>query len=207
MADKVGTLDVTLAAAQELPNASAQFAREAYEHPVDTALVAAKTLATSAVMGSALGYMIPARGPAGLIIGAAFTIPMVIGAVNRVRAAEDEANSPTGSLDQAAKGLAKSTVAGSVDLGLNLAGGFAGASFGHKVATSDTMFGDFAQKSQRFILKGENEGMIAADSWIGSLKNKVTRTEIPTVAETPGGGVALDVNAVRANRAASSTPT
>jgi hypothetical protein len=198
MADKVGTLDVTLAAAQELPNASAQFAREAYEHPVDTALVAAKTLATSAVMGSALGYMIPARGPAGIIIGAAFTIPMVIGAVNRVRAAEDEANSPTGSLDQAAKGLAKSTVAASVDLGLNLAGGFAGASFGHKVATSDTMFGDFAQKSQRFILKGENEGMIAADSWIGSLKNKVTRTEIPTVAETPGGGVALDVNAVKA---------
>ncbi|RTL42572.1 MAG: hypothetical protein EKK48_11330 [Candidatus Melainabacteria bacterium] len=198
MADRIGTLDVTLAAAQELPNASAQFVKEAYEHPVDTAIVAGKTLATSALMGSALGYIIPARGPAGMIIGAAFTIPMVVGAVNRVRAAEDEANSPAGSLNAAAKGLAKSTVAGTVDLGLNLAGGFAGASFGHKVATSDTVFGDFAQKSQRFILKGENEGMIAADSWINSMKGKFSRSESAPVTETPGGGIALDVNAVKA---------
>lgn len=199
MADKVGTLDVTLAAAQELPNASAQFVKEAYEHPLDTALIAGKTLATSALMGTALGYMIPARGPAGLIIGAAFTIPMAIGAVNRVRAAEEEANSPTGSLQAAARGLAKSTVAGTVDLGLNLAGGFAGASFGQKVALSDTTLGDFAQKSQRFVLKGENEGLLAADSWISSIKGKFGRSEAaPVTTETPGGGVALDVNAVKA---------
>lgn len=198
MADKVGAFDVTLAAAKELPNASAQFVNEAYAHPLDTAVTAAKTLATSAVMGAALGYAIPARGPAGMIIGAAFTIPMVFGAVNRVRAAEEEANKPGGSLDAAARGLAKSTVAGSVDLGLNLAGGFAGGALGHRVATSETAFGDFAQKSQRFVLKGENEGMLTANSWAGKLKSTFTRAETASVPETPGGGVALDVNTIKA---------
>ncbi|MBS1956936.1 MAG: hypothetical protein JST89_22295 [Cyanobacteria bacterium SZAS-4] len=198
MTDKVGALDVSLAAAKELPNASYQFVNEAYEHPVDTAITVAKTLGTSAIMGAALGYAIPARGPAGMIIGAAFTIPMVIGAVNRVRAAEDEANKPGGSLDAAGKGLAKSAVAGTVDLGLNLAGGFAGGALGHRVATSDTAFGDFAQKSQRFILNGENEGMLAANSWAGKLKNTFGRAETAPVTETPGGGVALDVNTIKA---------
>ncbi len=198
MADKVGALDLTFAAAKELPNAGEQFVNDAYAHPLDPARTVAKPLGTSAVMGAALGYAIPARGPAGLIIGAAFTIPMVIGAANRFREAEDEANKPGGSLDAAAKGLAKSTVAGSVDLGLNLAGGFAGGAFGHKVATSDTAFGEFAQKSQRFVLNGENEGMLAANSWAGKLKNSFSRAETAPVTETPGGGVALDVNTIKA---------
>ncbi len=198
MADRIGTLDITLKAAQDLPSAGAQFVKEAYDHPVDTAIVTAKTLVTSAVMGAGLGYIIPARGPAGMIIGAAFTIPMVIGAVNRVREAEDQANRPGGSLDQASKGLAKSAVAGSVDLGLNLAGGFAGASFGHNVATSDTAFGAFAQKSQRFILKGENEAMLATDSWSGKMRNMFSRSETAPVTETPMGGPAMDVATVKA---------
>src|ERR1700733_7920293 len=103
MADKIGTLDVTIKAAQALPNASVEFLKEAYEHPVDTALIAGKTLATSAIMGAGLGYIIPARGPAGMAIGAAFTIPMVISAVSRVREADEEANRPDGGLEAASK--------------------------------------------------------------------------------------------------------
>jgi hypothetical protein len=202
MADKIGTLDVTIKAAQELPHASFEFLKEAYEHPVDTALIAGKTLATSAIMGVGLGYIIPARGPAGMAIGAAFTIPMVISAVSRVGEADEEANRPGVGLDAASKSLAKSAVAGSVDLGLNLAGGYAGTGWGHDLANSDTAFGAFAQKSQRAILRGENDAMLATDTVYGKMSDKIgsmfSRSETAPITETPGGGVALDVDTIKA---------
>lgn len=182
--NKVGTLDVTMRAAQELPSASVEFAKEVYDHPFQAAATATKTVVSSAMMGAALGYIIPARGPAAMLIGAAFTIPMVYGGKKRIGEAEDEANRPDGNLDQAAKNLARSTVAGTVDLGLNLAGGYAGADLGHRVAVSDTFLGDMAQRSQRLILKGENESMMAASSWAGKI---MSRPEFTGVADTKIG--------------------
>ncbi len=154
MADKIGTFDIMERAAGQMPSAAEELGKEAWAHPVDTALHAGVTLGTSALMGAALGYVIPARGPLGMVVGAAFTIPMVIKGIIRVENAKNEANIAGANVNQVSKDLAKSAVSGTVDLGLNLVGGYYGAEFGHGLANGEGAWGNFAQKTQRLGLKG-----------------------------------------------------
>jgi hypothetical protein len=141
--------------ASELLPASEAFAKELYHHPVDSLEHVGKTVIESAAMGAAIGYVLPARGPAALAVAGLFTIPLAYKAYERLNQAEHEgANGKN--LKDISKSLARDTVAGSYDLALNLGGGVAGTEVGVKLATSGTVFGAPGQLAQRLIMKGEN---------------------------------------------------
>ncbi|MBU6455280.1 MAG: hypothetical protein KGS72_26150 [Cyanobacteria bacterium REEB67] len=141
--------------ASELLPASEAFAKELYHHPVDSLEHAGKTIVESAAMGAAIGYVLPARGPAALAVAGLFTIPLAYKAYERLNEAEQQgANGKN--LKEISKSLAKDTVAGSYDLALNLGGGIAGTEVGVKLATSGTVFGAPGQLAQRMIMTGEN---------------------------------------------------
>jgi hypothetical protein len=167
--DEVSHLDIVVETARHLPDASAAFARELYEKPVESLIHAGTTVATSAAMGAALGYVLPARGPAALIIGAAFTVPMVVGGYNALNEAHEKVNKG-GSLDDASRKLAGQTVHGTYELGLGLVGGIGGTELGSKLARSETLAGTLGQSSQRLIMKGENEALLQ----FGKIKSVVS---------------------------------
>jgi hypothetical protein len=136
-----------------LPQGEA-LAKEAWAHPVDAALSAGKTILGSAVIGTAVGYLVPARGPAAALVAAGFMAPMVIGAYKRLDEAQAETQKGA-SLDSVSKALARDSVEGGTNFILNMAGGMGGTEFGVRLATSKSlgMPGQFVQRS---IMSGEN---------------------------------------------------
>jgi hypothetical protein len=139
----------------EVPSASKAFAEELWQHPGQAGLHALKTVSESAVMGAAVGYLVPARGPAALIVAAGFTVPMVVKAYDRLSEASNQA-AHGADVNEVEKSLAKDSVSGAYDLSLGLAGGVGGTEIGVRAATSRTALGTIGQFSQRAVMNTEN---------------------------------------------------
>lgn len=168
--DGVSTLELIGETAKHVPDASIAFAKELYAKPVETAVHIGTTLTTSAAMGVALGYVLPGRGPAAMVIGAAFTMPVVVHGYNRVQEAHQQIGQGA-SIEQASRKLAQEAVVGGFDLGLNLVGGVGGTEIGARLARHESIIGSFGQTTQRLILKGENETLVQLAKLKGSIKS------------------------------------
>ncbi len=178
--DGVSTLELCGETVKHLPDASIAFAKELYDKPVEAAVHIGTTLATSAAMGVALGYVLPGRGPAAMAIGAAFTMPVLIHGYNRVQEAHQEIGRGA-TVEQASNKLAKEAVSGAFDLGLNLAGGVGGTELGARLARQESIIGSLGQTTQRLILKGENETLLQLAKWKGSFKSDLSETTKPKI--------------------------
>ncbi len=178
--DGVSTLELGSETVKHLPDASVAFARELYDKPVEAAVHIGTTLATSAAMGVALGYVLPGRGPAAMAIGAAFTMPVLIHGYNRVQEAHQEIGRGA-TVEQASKKLAREAVSGAFDLGLNLAGGVGGTELGARLARQESIIGSLGQTTQRLILKAENETLLQLAKWKGSFKSDLSETAKPKI--------------------------
>ncbi len=178
--DGVSTLELCGETVKHLPDASVAFAKELYDKPVEAAVHIGTTLATSAAMGVALGYVLPGRGPAAMAIGAAFTMPVLIHGYNRVQEAHQEIGRGA-TVEQASNKLAKEAVSGAFDLGLNLVGGVGGTELGARLARQESIIGSLGQTTQRLILKGENETLLKLAKWKGSFKSDLSETAKPKI--------------------------
>lgn len=178
--DGVSTLELCGETVKHLPDASVAFAKELYDKPVEAAVHIGTTLATSAAMGVALGYVLPGRGPAAMAIGAAFTMPVLIHGYNRVHEAHQEIGRGA-TVEQASNKLAREAVSGAFDLGLNLVGGVGGTELGARLARQESIIGSLGQTTQRLILKGENETLLQLAKWKGSFKSDLGETAKPKI--------------------------
>ncbi len=178
--DGVSTLELCGETVKHLPDASVAFAKELYDKPVEAAVHIGTTLATSAAMGVALGYVLPGRGPAAMGIGAAFTMPVLIHGYNRVQEAHQEIGRGA-TVEQASNKLAREAVSGAFDLGLNLVGGVGGTELGARLARQESIIGSLGQTTQRLILKGENETLLQLAKWKGSFKSDLGETAKPKI--------------------------
>ena len=170
--------DVLLGALKEMPGQTEKLAQEAWEHPGQFIKNSAISLGESAAIGVAMGMLIPSRGLAAGLATIAFTAPMAIGTVRRVDEAYDEGNKPGADANALSKSLASDLVHEGWDFALGSVGGFAGAHFGHVIATSDTVLGSFAQQAQRSTLRAENSAMFRLVT--GESLNADTGTAIKT---------------------------
>lgn len=176
-----GGMDIFGRAAGELPSAAAEFAKEAWENKGQTVLHAGTVLLSSAALGSAVGYLVPARGPAAMILAAGFMTPMAWHAGKRAVTAYSLSLEPGANQEEIAHALAKDTVSGTYDFGLNMVGGLAGAELGFKWAANKGALGTIGSLSQRGIIKAENESMV----FVRNMFNKARGSEVPL---PPGGG-------------------
>jgi hypothetical protein len=173
-----------------VPEATMALASEAYARPGQTALKAGETLVKAAAVGAAMGYFIPARGPAAMAVAAVFTVPMAWESYSRINHAQHDAAKGV-KRDEVSEKLARDAVVGSADLTLNLAGGWAGTWAGFKLANSEGV-GTLAQSGHRLIMKGENESLLG----LQSIKSKVTglfrsetRAAVDTTLNLPKGKI------------------
>lgn len=164
--------EVLLQAVKQLPSAAGELAREAWQNPLDTALHVGKTAGMGLVFGTALGYVIPGRGPAAAVLATAFTIPMVVGGYKRVNQAMLDAQHTNANINFIAHALARDTVSGGADFAIGMAGGLAGTHLGRQLAMSDTAVGRFGQKAQRLVLSAENKTMSGLRTMFGSSQAK-----------------------------------
>lgn len=171
-----GGRDMLVQAVKELPNAAKELAYEAWQNPVDTAISVAKTVGTGAVMGTALGYLIPGRGTVAAIIGTAFTVPAVINTYKHFNHAYSAAQNSNADINAIAKAFAKDALVETGNFALGTAGGLIGSEIGRSLAMSRTPIGTLGQASQRMILKAENK----AYDTISSIFARST----PAIAET-----------------------
>jgi hypothetical protein len=178
--DGISTLELFGETAKHLPDASVAFAKELYDKPVEAAVHVGTTLATSAAMGVALGYVLPGRGPAAMVIGAAFTMPVLVHGYNRVQEAHQEIGRGA-TVEQTSNKLAREAVSGAFDLGLNLAGGVGGTELGARLARHDSIIGSLGQTTQRLILKGENETLLQLAKWKNSFKSELSEPTKPKI--------------------------
>lgn len=148
----------------EIPSATSELISEAWANPGATIGHAAKTVVEAGVMGTAIGYLVPARGPASILVGVALTAPAVYKAGSRLAAAEEASRDPLADQQAIAHMLARDTVSGTADLGLSLAGGYAGTELGYAMARSNGVFGRVGQTTQRGIMSVENRGLTWAKS-------------------------------------------
>lgn len=184
-----GGLEIFGKAAGELPSAAVEFAQEAWDNKGRTLLHAGEVLATSAVLGTAIGYLVPARGPAAMLIGAGFMAPAVWHAGKAAHTAYSLSLEPGANQKEIAHALAKDTISGTYNLGLNMAGGMAGAEFGFKLAANKGTLGSLGNLSQRGILKAENETMVLARNMFS--KSRVSEGGLPPGGGGSGGGTAF----------------
>jgi len=154
-----GGMNIYGQAIRELPSAAAGLAAEAWQNPGQAVGHAAKVVVESAVMGTAIGYIVPARGPASIIVGVALTAPAVYHAGHRLVDAHEQAKNPLADHQAIAHALARDTITGTTDLGLSFAGGYAGAEFGYALAGSKGTMGRLSQSMQRGIMRAENKGL------------------------------------------------
>lgn len=161
----------------ELPSAASELASEAWANPGAAIGHAAKTVVEAGVMGTAIGYLVPARGPASMIVGVALTAPAVYHAGARLAEAERQSRDPLADQQAIAHLLARDTVTGTTDLGLSLAGGYAGTELGYRLARSNGFFGRVGQGTQRGIMKAENAGLTFAKA--------LSEGKIPGLKSTP----------------------
>ena len=178
-------------AIRELPSATAEMAAEAWQHPGQTIAHAAKTVVEAGVMGTAIGYIVPARGPASILVGAALTAPAAIHAYNRLEQAHEQSKNPFANQQEIAHALARDTVSGTANLGLSFAGGYAGAELGYAMAGSKGALGRFSQATQRGIMNVENRSMLTIrnvyDGITGANRTAAT-PKIDIYSPAPGAG-------------------
>lgn len=168
-------------AVTEIPSATAELISEAWEHPGATIGHAAKTVVEAGVMGTAIGYLVPARGPASILVGVALTAPAVYKAGARLSAAEEMSRDPLADQQAIAHMLARDTVSGTADLGLSLAGGYAGTELGYAMARSNGVFGRVGQTTQRGIMAVENRGLTWAKTLSEGKVPGLKASELPKV--------------------------
>lgn len=178
--DGVSTLELIGETAKHIPDASIAFAKELYDKPLEATVHIGTTLATSAAMGVALGYVLPGRGPAAMAIGAAFTMPVIVHGYSRVQEAHLQIGRGA-TVEQASRKLAQEAVVGGFDLGLNLVGGVGGTELGARLARHESVIGSIGQTTQRLILKGENETLLQIAKWKGGIKSHLSESTAPSV--------------------------
>lgn len=168
-ADSVSAMDVYGKAVMELPSATSEMAKEAWERPSTSLAHAGKTFAMSAGIGSAMGYFLPAKGPAAWAVGAVLTVPLLYQGYKSLTNAADEAQKPGADVDAVAHTLARHTVGGTTDLILNLAGGIAGTETGYAMKESPKAISRLGQNTQKSIVETENKFLS------GIINNKYVR--------------------------------
>jgi hypothetical protein len=203
-----GGMNIYGRAIKELPSATAELASEAWQHPGQALGHAAKTVVEAGVMGTAIGYIVPARGPASIIVGVALTAPAAVHAYNRLADAKEQSRNPLADQQAIAHALARDTVSGTTNLGLSFAGGYAGAELGYAMAGSKGALGRFSQATQRGIMHVENKGMAAVRSMFEGTRvgpKGTVGSVVPgpidiyaNVPRTPGSSASEIVNAPRA---------
>lgn len=161
-----GGKQMLLQAFKELPSATKELAFEAWQSPGETAIHVAKTVGTGAVMGAALGYLIPGRGTVAAIIGTAFTVPAVINTYKHFNGAYTAAQHGDANIDAIAHKFARDAVGETTNFALGTAGGLIGSELGRSLAMSNTRAGEFGQSAQRLVLKAENRTIDALRSII-----------------------------------------
>src|SRR5215470_17651201 len=108
----------------QLPEAGVELAKEAWDNKLATTIHVGTTLGTSALAGALFSYVLPARSPVSLAIGGIMMLPTAIHMVKGLIKAHEEASQPGADVHQVGHDLAKESVAGAFDLGLNFAGGY-----------------------------------------------------------------------------------
>src|SRR5262249_19749759 len=144
----------------QVPSAGVELAKEAWDHPLDTTIHVGTTLGVSALAGAAFSYLLPARSPFSLAIGGIMMIPTAIHMVKGLIKAHDDAAQAGADVHQVGHDLAKQSLAGAFDLGLNFAGGYAGAEGAYRLADSDTALGAASRDFRGKILDVENKGLV-----------------------------------------------
>ncbi|MCC6977589.1 MAG: hypothetical protein IT343_04670, partial [Candidatus Melainabacteria bacterium] len=175
---------------KHLPSATSELASEAWQNPSKSIGHGIKTLATAAIAGKLMGYILPARGPAALVVGVGLTVPLLYQGYKKITGATEEAQLPGANADYVAHQLARSTVAGSTDFALNLVGGAAGIEGGYIAKSHASSIGRFGQSAQRSILEGENKFLsaIANNRFIRRISEPGTNPKLPVgVIHTTGG--------------------
>lgn len=153
----VSAMDVYGKALKELPSATTELAQEAWERPSTSIAHAGKTFVMSAGIGTAMGYFLPAKGPAAWAVGAILTAPMLYQGYKSLTNAADEAQKPGADVDAVAHTLARHTVSGTTELVLNLAGGIAGTEAGYAMKESPKAISRLGQTTQKSIVETENK--------------------------------------------------
>ncbi len=156
---ETGGLNVFSKAFTSSPEVARQMLDEAMEHPWQTAADGAKTVLVSGAFGLGIGYLVPARGPASMILAAGLTIPQIWSAGKTLVEAYQESQEIGASQDLIAHQLARHAIKGGVDLTLGFAGGFLGAEGGYRLAESESTAGRLGQKTQKGIVDVENKGL------------------------------------------------
>jgi len=156
-ANTVSALDVYGKAVLDMPSATSELAKEAWEHPASSLAHAGKTIGLSAGIGSAMGYFLPAKGPAAWAVGAVLTVPLLYQGYKSLTNAADEAQKPGADVDAVAHTLARHTVSGTTELILNLAGGIAGTETGYAMKESPKAISRLGQNTQKSIVETENK--------------------------------------------------
>ncbi len=168
--------DLLLQSAKEIPLAGVELAKEAWDHPVKTAVNAVETTAMGAAFGGALGYFVPGRGPSAAFIGVAFSIPAFVGGYRRLNDAVSESQRWNADKTAIAHGLARDSVKSASSFVVGSIGGLAGSHIGNSLAHSEGAIGNFAQSSQRLILKVENNALSGFRSLMGKKESAPTDT-------------------------------
>ncbi|MBX9725615.1 MAG: hypothetical protein K2X81_29730, partial [Candidatus Obscuribacterales bacterium] len=168
--------DVLLQSVKEIPSAGVELAKEAWNHPVKTAVNALETTALGVAFGAGLGYFVPGRGPSAAFIGVAFSIPAVVGGYRHFNNAVSEYQRWNSDKTAVAHGLALDSLKSASSFVAGSIGGLAGSNIGCALARSEGSIGSFAQSSQRLILKVENNALSGFRSLIGEKKVSPTET-------------------------------
>ncbi len=171
--------EVLLGAVEAVPAAAKAFAEDAWQHPKQFVEHSGAALGESAVIGLALGYLLPSTRLAAGLATAAFTLPLAVGSISRVARAYEAGNSEGANIDALSRSLAKDIVSGSWDFLLGSAGGYAGAGIGHRIATSDTAFGSFSQTIQRDMLSAQSSAGSRLKTMGAAIKDLALRPSIP----------------------------
>jgi len=160
MADRLEVSVPAAASAQEsvfheafdqIPTALGDLGRGIAAHPLQFAEHAALTVGTSAAASFALSYLMPGKGPFGLILGVGMMIPTAVGIGKGLWHAHVLSEQPGANPHVLGHQLADQAVAGTVDMGLNFFGGWAGAKGAYDLNNSDTALGAWSRQSRSWI--------------------------------------------------------
>ncbi|MBA3857785.1 MAG: hypothetical protein C0507_12830 [Cyanobacteria bacterium PR.3.49] len=181
---------------KELPSATAELASEAWEKPGQAMGHAVKTVGTSAMIGTLMGYILPAKGPTAWAVGIGLTVPLIYSGYKAITGATEAAQLPGANPDYVARQLARSTVSGSTDFVLNMAGGLGGVEGGYAIKSNAGKVGRFGQTAQRSILEAENKFLstIANNKYVRQISEPGINPKLPVgVIHTTGGAEGANV--------------
>ncbi|MBX9724147.1 MAG: hypothetical protein K2X81_22255, partial [Candidatus Obscuribacterales bacterium] len=128
--------DVLIHTLKDMPEAASLLAADAWNSPGKFALNTAKTLGESAVVGAAMGYIIPSSSLAAKLATVVFTAPIVYGTAKSITEAYNDGNKPGANIDALSKNLASNLTNEGWNFALGTAGSYAGAMAGHRIASS-----------------------------------------------------------------------